>query len=205
MLFVAAYDIVDDGIRNKVAQYLENYGERVQYSCFELHLNPKEQVEIVAIRLRQWIESGDRVFIYPITKRVRGSVIKLPDEKKKMVEELLKTYPKLSRRLFRAMFKEQLELTFKTTFKRIKNYLIVYDIEDDYARNRLSQYLEKVGVRVQLSVFEAEISPQAMAGVVENLIPYSTHGKIYIYPLDKTSLKEVIRIGKPYSDLDFSY
>ena len=205
MLFVVVYDIVDDGIRNKVAQYLENYGERVQYSCFELHLNPKEQVEIVAIRLRQLIETEDRVFIYPITKRARGSVIKLPDEKKKMVEELLQNYPNLSKRLFKAMFKEQLEFTFKTTFKRIQNYLIVYDIEDDYVRSRLSQYLEGLGVRVQLSVFEAEVSPRAMAEVVEDLISYSKYGKIYIYPLDKKSLKDVIRIGKPYSDLDFSY
>jgi len=205
VLFVAAYDVVDDGVRNRVAKYLENYGERVQYSCFELHLNPKEQVEIVALRLRHWIEPGDRVFIYPITKRVRGSIIRLPDEKKKLVEELKREYPGLSRRLFKALFKEQLELTFKTTFGRITNYLVVYDIEDDYARNRLSKYLEGIGVRVQLSVFEIEVPPQRMAGVIENLVPYSNYGKVFVYPLDKTSLKGIIRIGKPYADLDFSY
>jgi CRISPR-associated protein Cas2 len=205
VLFVATYDIVDDGIRNKVAQYLENYGERVQYSCFELHLYPRDQVEIITIRLRHWIEPEDRVFIYPITERARGSVIKLPDEKKKLIEELKREYPELPQRLFKIMFREQIDLAFKTTFKRVGNYLIVYDIEDDYARNRLSKYLESIGVRVQLSVFEVEISPNRMAGVVEDLMPYSNYGKIFVYPLDKVSLKGIIRIGRPYTDLDFSY
>jgi len=205
MLYVAAYDIVDDGIRNKVAKYLENYGERVQYSCFEIHIYPKEQIEIITLRLKHWIEPGDRVFIYPITKRVRGSIIRLPDEKRALVEELLREYPKLSRRLFKAMLEEQIELTFETTFKRINNYLVIYDIEDDTVRNRLSNYLERVGVRVQLSVFEIEISPRSMAYVVEELIPYSNYGKVFIYPLDRNSLKGIIRIGKPYTNLDFSY
>ena len=205
MLYVAAYDIVDDAIRNKVAKYLENYGERVQYSCFEIHIYPKEQIEIITLRLKHWIEPGDLVFIYPITKRVRGSIIRLPDEKRALVEELLREYPKLSRRLFKAMLEEQIELTFETTFKRINNYLVIYDIEDDTVRNRLSNYLERVGVRVQLSVFEIEISPRRMAYVVEELIPYSNYGKVFIYPLDRNSLKGIIRIGKPYTNLDFSY
>ncbi|WP_456343020.1 CRISPR-associated endonuclease Cas2 [Thermovibrio sp.] len=205
MLYVAAYDIVDDGIRNKVAKYLENYGERVQYSCFEIHIYPKEQIEIITLRLKHWIEPGDRVFIYPITKRMKGNVIRLPDEKRALVEELLREYPKLSRRLFKAMFEEQIELKFETTFKRINNYLVIYDIEDDTVRNRLSNYLERIGVRVQLSVFEIEISPRSMAYVVEELIPYSNYGKVFIYPLDRNSLKGIIRIGKPYTNLDFSY
>jgi len=205
MLYVAAYDIVDNGIRNRVAQYLENYGKRVQYSCFEIHIYPKEQVEIIALRLRHWIEPGDRVFLYPITKRVRESIIRLPDEKRKLIEELLNEYPELSKRLFKAMFEEQIELRFETTFKRINNYLIIYDIEDDTVRNRLSKYLETIGVRVQLSVFEIEISPRLMAGVVERLMPYSNYGKVNIYPLDKNSLRGIIRIGRPYTDLDFNY
>jgi CRISPR-associated endonuclease Cas2 len=38
MLFLVAYDIPDDGTRTEVANELENWGTRVQYSVFECDL-----------------------------------------------------------------------------------------------------------------------------------------------------------------------
>lgn len=37
---VIAYDIPDDGRRNRLARLLRGYGERVQLSVFEAHLEP---------------------------------------------------------------------------------------------------------------------------------------------------------------------
>lgn len=41
LFLVISYDIVDDKKRNKVANLLEDYGKRVQYSVFECRLNKK--------------------------------------------------------------------------------------------------------------------------------------------------------------------
>ena len=38
VLFTGSYDIVDNKKRNKIANLLKDYGERVQYSVFEANL-----------------------------------------------------------------------------------------------------------------------------------------------------------------------
>jgi CRISPR-associated protein Cas2 len=42
MLFVISYDIPDDKRRLKLAKILGSYGERVQYSVFEAHLDDRD-------------------------------------------------------------------------------------------------------------------------------------------------------------------
>jgi CRISPR-associated protein Cas2 len=42
MKYVVAYDIADDGRRNRVARFLEGWGRRVQKSVFECELSPEE-------------------------------------------------------------------------------------------------------------------------------------------------------------------
>lgn len=45
--YLICYDIEDDRERNRVAKCLERYGDRVQYSVFELHLlRPGALVEL---------------------------------------------------------------------------------------------------------------------------------------------------------------
>jgi CRISPR-associated protein Cas2 len=39
---VVSYDIPDDKRRNKIARTLEDYGARVQYSVFEVNLDPRQ-------------------------------------------------------------------------------------------------------------------------------------------------------------------
>jgi len=46
MFVVISYDIEDDKKRFKVAQILENYGTRVQYSVFECIINEQQLKEI---------------------------------------------------------------------------------------------------------------------------------------------------------------
>ena len=42
--YLVCYDIEDDGERARVARVLEHYGQRVQYSVFELHLRHSAQL-----------------------------------------------------------------------------------------------------------------------------------------------------------------
>jgi CRISPR-associated protein Cas2 len=42
MLTIIAYDVVEDGRRQKVARLLQSYGERMQLSVFEAHLSDTE-------------------------------------------------------------------------------------------------------------------------------------------------------------------
>ena len=45
-MYLIAYDISKDRLRNKVAKTLEGYGKRVQYSVFECNLDRKKYKEM---------------------------------------------------------------------------------------------------------------------------------------------------------------
>lgn len=61
---LVSYDIIEDKRRNKVANILEDYGERVQYSVFECLLD-KEHFEKLKERLKEEIEeTEDKVGFY---------------------------------------------------------------------------------------------------------------------------------------------
>ncbi len=63
-LFVIAYDIPDDKRRLRVARLLERYGERVQYSVFEMYLTVAEWQQLqTQLRARLNLEEdGVRVY-----------------------------------------------------------------------------------------------------------------------------------------------
>lgn len=64
MRYVVAYDIVDDGRRNRVARFLEGWGRRVQKSLFECDLSAEELEEICS-RLKELLAiPEDRCHIY---------------------------------------------------------------------------------------------------------------------------------------------
>lgn len=67
-LYVAVYDIPCDKRRKKVADLLEGYGERVQYSVFECVLD-KNRYRQLSDRLKKRINlEEDSIRIYPIVK-----------------------------------------------------------------------------------------------------------------------------------------
>ncbi|WP_448516514.1 CRISPR-associated endonuclease Cas2 [Pseudothermotoga sp.] len=75
MLYVVSYDVVDDRRRNKLADFLENFGVRVQYSVFEVELKEKEyNVMIKGIKKRIKPEE-DTVRIYPIAKELKDAIM----------------------------------------------------------------------------------------------------------------------------------
>ena len=62
--FLVCYDIIEDKRRQRVANILEDYGERVQYSVFECYLD-KEHFEIMKERIKEEIEeTEDKVGFY---------------------------------------------------------------------------------------------------------------------------------------------
>jgi CRISPR-associated protein Cas2 len=64
MHYVIAYDVTDDGRRNKVARCLESWGRRVQKSVFECDLSTEELREVLE-RLQELLApSDDRCHIY---------------------------------------------------------------------------------------------------------------------------------------------
>jgi CRISPR-associated protein Cas2 len=75
--YLAAYDIVEDRRRNKVARAMAASGERVQRSVFELYLTDKE-LEKLKRRLGKLIDPHeDSVRIYQLCAACRGKVATL--------------------------------------------------------------------------------------------------------------------------------
>lgn len=66
---VVCYDISDNKRRNRVANVLEDYGVRVQYSVFECLLT-EELLKMLKVRLASEIEEEqDKVFYYHLCER----------------------------------------------------------------------------------------------------------------------------------------
>lgn len=73
-LYVVTYDTPCDKRRKKIADLLEGYGKRVQYSVFECVLD-KDKFEELKLRLRKKIKpEEDSVRFYPLTSYVLAQV-----------------------------------------------------------------------------------------------------------------------------------
>lgn len=92
--------------------------------------------------------------------------------------------------------------------KRVRNYVVIYDISSDrkarwashseYRRAKIARLLLEFGIRTQKSVFELTIPSSKMekiAGIVSKIANHSKD-KIYIYPMESKLLDKVIRKGK---------
>ena len=67
MRVVVSYDISDDKRRRKVAEIMEGYGYRVQYSVFECNLNKKQMAEMKrALRPLEKKKKMDSIRFYPL-------------------------------------------------------------------------------------------------------------------------------------------
>lgn len=69
LFYVVAYDISDDKRRKKVADLLEGYGKRVQYSVFECLLTQAKYDELLK-RLKKRVKlSEDSIRFYPLSRQ----------------------------------------------------------------------------------------------------------------------------------------
>ncbi len=73
--YLISYDVPDDKQRLKIAQALEGYGERVQYSVFEVWATAKE-LETLHKQLTRHVKAAGEaqasVRIYPLCAACRG-------------------------------------------------------------------------------------------------------------------------------------
>ncbi|BBE31742.1 CRISPR-associated endoribonuclease Cas2 3 [Tepiditoga spiralis] len=76
-------------------------------------------------------------------------------------------------------------------------YVVSYDITDNKKRNKIIKYLESYGVRVQYSVFEAELNETQLNSLKRNLKKSINLNEdtIRIYPLCSECRKKIETIG----------
>ncbi|AFZ47045.1 CRISPR-associated protein, Cas2 family [Cyanobacterium stanieri PCC 7202] len=67
LFYIVVYDITDDKRRKKIADILEGYGVRVQYSVFECVLNVKQYRELKKKLKRVFKQEEDNLRFYPIS------------------------------------------------------------------------------------------------------------------------------------------
>ncbi|AFZ55556.1 CRISPR-associated endonuclease Cas2 [Cyanobacterium aponinum] len=67
LFYLICYDIPDDKRRKKIADILEGYGSRVQYSVFESVLNAKQYKELRKRLKKVFKENEDNLRFYPIS------------------------------------------------------------------------------------------------------------------------------------------
>ena len=66
MFYVICYDIPDNNRRNQLAKALKGYGNRVQYSVFEAHLNRKQFKEMKGVVSNIIDSSEDSIRYYAL-------------------------------------------------------------------------------------------------------------------------------------------
>jgi CRISPR-associated protein Cas2 len=77
MKYLITYDISEDRKRNKVIKLLNEYGRRVQFSCFEIEIHPKKLPHLVS-KLQELIDNEtDRLFVFPISEYATPFIKKL--------------------------------------------------------------------------------------------------------------------------------
>lgn len=88
MVYLISYDISSNRLRNKVANCLEMYGIRVQYSVFECEISEKQYKEIY-IKLKELLEGKEDagILFYPLCKKCRAKRAEIGEAKKTIWEE----------------------------------------------------------------------------------------------------------------------
>jgi CRISPR-associated protein Cas2 len=75
MFYLVTYDITDDQRRTKIAKILEDFGDRVQYSVFEMELDRSDQLNEMQMRLGKVIDpQTDSVRIYFLCQGCRPKI-----------------------------------------------------------------------------------------------------------------------------------
>lgn len=76
--WIVAYDIPNDNRRLAVANALEDFGDRVQRSVFEVRFENEDDLELLQARLLREIEPAqDNVRLYPLCDDCRRKVLDL--------------------------------------------------------------------------------------------------------------------------------
>ena len=80
MLFLVVYDISEDKIRNKVSKILKQYGQRVQYSAFEIEI-AKEKLKKLMEEIKVLINlESDSVFAFELPENTLKETVKIGEK-----------------------------------------------------------------------------------------------------------------------------
>ena len=73
MLFVVSYDIEDDKSRTRLSKLLLDYGDRVQFSVFQVEAEREEMSNLIR-KCAAHIGNSDSIRIYPICATCESSI-----------------------------------------------------------------------------------------------------------------------------------
>jgi len=74
MFYIISYDVPDDRRRTKIAKLLESYGERVQKSVFEAHLDERGYADLRKRLARLIKAEEDNVRFYRLCAECRLTI-----------------------------------------------------------------------------------------------------------------------------------
>ena len=73
--FVVSYDITDNRKRKKIADVLDEYGHRVQYSVFEITVPSNEFSELRSRLIKHLRKSTDTIRYYSLCQRCVAKIL----------------------------------------------------------------------------------------------------------------------------------
>ena len=74
LFYVIRYDVPCDRRRKKIANLLEGYGQRVQYSVFECNLSSKKYQQLSNELKKHYCEAEDSIRFYPISQHTYSQI-----------------------------------------------------------------------------------------------------------------------------------
>lgn len=77
--YVVCFDISDDRVRRRVVKQLLKYGDRVQYSVFELAFKQTRQLNNLQQQMRNVLEPGDEIRFYRLCGRCQTKSCAIPE------------------------------------------------------------------------------------------------------------------------------
>jgi CRISPR-associated protein Cas2 len=72
-VYVACFDISDDGLRNRVGRLLLRYGDRVQKSVFEISVGNRSELDGICTELIDIVGDDDNIRFYRLCGACRGA------------------------------------------------------------------------------------------------------------------------------------
>ena len=71
-VYLVCFDIEEDKNRRKLGDLLLSYGDRVQYSVFEISLKNENALEKLCQQCQQYVDENDKLYFYWLNKASRS-------------------------------------------------------------------------------------------------------------------------------------
>lgn len=71
IVYIVCYDVSDDKIRNRITKVLLKFGNRVQFSVFEVQLKSKNELDILLEKLRKVADDNTDIRLYRLCENCR--------------------------------------------------------------------------------------------------------------------------------------